>query len=441
VTTHNVYFLSAIGIFLGVLLSIAGYYYSRSRQSPQESWEGLVKKLTWIDRNTIAQVALDLVDESGEPRQTADATNLEPEQLWRLIGGLKGLEALEKNSEVLIDLAFYLQKWYPEALVIAERLRLDARELKWHVARLKGAAQTGNLQISFPFYAQRAVLTYYLMTRRVLDLYQAVNFSMLVTRGPVKRISGSISIEHALFKEDSRSQSNGHKGDAAYRFYFFSESPSPAGSARQRVGYERQPIGFPVQFAPAADVSVPGGQEIDWPLKLMGPVSARRDGPLLSVNLNNRAGRNHRIQGAVALPDDASPIGRQRRAILCREQRSLIRWLLETERVGKQILCLLLQRPFRQQHGRIRTGKLPQGHGLGISRIDGAEQLLGGEIVDFGENNELVDGKFVFLPLQAVQPTGRDLVGLVALLLGKAETSLFHLAQRELPLISNCTKP
>jgi hypothetical protein len=63
--------------------------------------------------------------------------------------------------------------------VIAERLRLDARELKWHVARLKGAAQTGNLQISFPFYAQRAVVTYYFMTRRLLDLYQAVNFSML----------------------------------------------------------------------------------------------------------------------------------------------------------------------------------------------------------------------------------------------------------------------
>jgi hypothetical protein len=35
------------------------------------------------------------------------------------------------------------------------------------------------LQISFPFYAQRAVVAYYLMTRRVLDLYWAVNFSML----------------------------------------------------------------------------------------------------------------------------------------------------------------------------------------------------------------------------------------------------------------------
>jgi hypothetical protein len=179
VTTHNLYFLSAIGIFLGVLLSIAAYYYFRARQSPQVSWEDLVKKLAWIDRNTIAQVALDLVDESGEPREGPDVANLEPAQLWNLLGGLKGLEALEKNSEVLIDLAFYLQKWYPEAIVIAEQLRLDARELRWHVARLKGAARTGNLQISFPFYAQRAAVTYYLMTRRLLDLYQAVNFSML----------------------------------------------------------------------------------------------------------------------------------------------------------------------------------------------------------------------------------------------------------------------
>ena len=68
-TTHNLYFLSAIGIFVGALLSIAGYYYSRGRPSPQVSWEELVKKLTWIDRNTIAQVALDLVDESGAPKR------------------------------------------------------------------------------------------------------------------------------------------------------------------------------------------------------------------------------------------------------------------------------------------------------------------------------------------------------------------------------------
>ncbi len=87
---------------------------------------------------------------------------------------------LETNSEVLVDLAAYLQQWYPEALVIAERLRQDAREIKWHLARLKGAENAGNLQVSFPFYAQRAVVTYYRMTQRLLALYQAGNLGMLM---------------------------------------------------------------------------------------------------------------------------------------------------------------------------------------------------------------------------------------------------------------------
>jgi hypothetical protein len=179
VNTQNLHFVTAIGLFVITLVLIAGYYYFQSRRSSPSSWEELLAKLTWIDRNSIAEVALDLVDESGQPKVTDDAGSLDPSLVWKLTGGLKGLEALERNSEVLIDLAFYVQQWYPEALVIAERLRLDARELKWHVERLKGAAQKGNLQVSFPFYAQRAVVSYYRMTRRVLSLYEACNFSML----------------------------------------------------------------------------------------------------------------------------------------------------------------------------------------------------------------------------------------------------------------------
>jgi hypothetical protein len=173
------YFVAAIGVFLSLLLLTAGYSWVRGRQSGEAEWEELFAKLTWIDRNNIAEVALDLVDESGQPKLTEDEAGLEPDRLWNLIGGLEGLEVLERNSDVLIELAFYVQKWYPEALPVAERLRLDARELKWHVARLRGAARKGDLQVSFPFYAQRAVVRYYLMTRRVLSLYEAGNFSKL----------------------------------------------------------------------------------------------------------------------------------------------------------------------------------------------------------------------------------------------------------------------
>jgi hypothetical protein len=157
---------------------LLAYYYVR-RRSKQPTWEDLFAKLTSTDRNSIAQVALELVDESGQRRVLDDEETIEPSDLWTLIGGLEGLEVLERNSEVLIELAFYVQQWYPGAVVIAERLRMDAQELKWHVARLRGAAKTGNLQVSFPFYAQRAVVAYYLMTRRVLNLYEAGRFAML----------------------------------------------------------------------------------------------------------------------------------------------------------------------------------------------------------------------------------------------------------------------
>jgi hypothetical protein len=179
VNTPSLYFFIAIGIVFSVLIFLAGYCYWRRRRSSAVSFENLFSQLKWIDRNNIAQVALDLVDPSGRPKVDEAAATMEASQLWNLVGGLDGLETMERNSEVIIALAFYVQQWYPEALPIAERLRLDARELKWHVARLRGAAQKGNLEVSFPFYAQRAVATYYLMTRRVLDLYEAANFSML----------------------------------------------------------------------------------------------------------------------------------------------------------------------------------------------------------------------------------------------------------------------
>jgi hypothetical protein len=179
VHTPNLYFFAAMGTFFTVLILIAGYSYWRNRQAPPVDFDDLFAKLAWIDRNKIAQVALDLVDPSGRPKVDEAGATLDPSQLWNLIGGLDGLEILERNSEVLIDLAFYVQRWHPEALPIAERLRLDARKLRWHVARLQAAAGTGNLQTSFPFYAQRAVATYYLMTRRVLELYEAANFSTL----------------------------------------------------------------------------------------------------------------------------------------------------------------------------------------------------------------------------------------------------------------------
>ena len=59
------------------------------------------------------------------------------------------------------------------------------------------------------------------------------------------------------------------------------------------------------------------------------------------------------------------------------------------------------------------------------------------EIVDAGQHNQLVDSQFMFPALQSVQPASRDLVGPIAPFPSNAKAPFFHLAQRELPLLTN----
>jgi len=165
-------FISAVVIFVVSLIAIAAYYYRRARNSTQNDWDSLLNRLTRVDRSSIAEVALDVIDESGQQRTDQGSAILEPPQIWKLLGGMEGIEALEANCTVLIDLAFYLQQRYPEALIVAEQLRLSAREIEWQVGRLRGAAETGKLAGAFPMYGQRAAAAYYLMTQRLLDLYE-----------------------------------------------------------------------------------------------------------------------------------------------------------------------------------------------------------------------------------------------------------------------------
>ena len=178
-------FAIAVPLFLIALVSVAAFFHRRSRALAAEDWASLLNRLVAVDRHSISLIAEDLVGApehgmgSAHPAQNAAEDfyqeSLDPSRIWALIGGLEGIEALEANCAVLIDLASYVQQYYPEALVVAEQLRLNAREIQWHLGRLKGAARQGHLETAFPDYAQRAIATYYVMTRHVLALYETAN--------------------------------------------------------------------------------------------------------------------------------------------------------------------------------------------------------------------------------------------------------------------------
>ena len=165
-------FLVTLAVFFLLLAGAATRYYLRAWRTSKNTWENLLGRLVVVDRAKIALIASDLIEVAGPAGESQAGTELEPSQIWDLLGGLHGLEDLAANCEVLIDLACYVQQWYPEALVVAEQLRLNAREIQWHLGRLQGAAEVGKLESAFPNYAQRAVATYYGMTQHVLALYE-----------------------------------------------------------------------------------------------------------------------------------------------------------------------------------------------------------------------------------------------------------------------------
>ena len=179
-------FFIAVGLLLLVLASGTVYAYRQSRRRHRltyGSWEMILERFTRVDRDNVARIARDLISEkeidasiAGQNDMVLAEGELDPAEIWPLIGGMEGLEVLRRNCAVLVDMAFYVQQWYPEALAVAEHLRLNAREIEWHVDRLKGAARTGKLEAAFPDYAQRAITTYYLMTRRVLTLFEQGDF-------------------------------------------------------------------------------------------------------------------------------------------------------------------------------------------------------------------------------------------------------------------------
>ena len=165
---RQVAFLYAVATFVPALVGLAGVYLWRARRAARSGWALLLGRLARIDRDKFNAVALDLLEDSQAEGP------LDPNLIFEMIGGMNGLDALEQNCDVLVDLATYVQRWYPDTLELAEDLRLNAREIKWHIGRLRGASQTGHLKEQFPMYAQRAVATYYLMTRSLLVLYEGV---------------------------------------------------------------------------------------------------------------------------------------------------------------------------------------------------------------------------------------------------------------------------
>ncbi len=168
-------------LLLALLVATLAVTAIRSQRSTlrlsKRSWNELVANLQFVDFRGVSLVARDYLD----PRK--GQIDLEPEEIWTLLGGDEGLRTMLLNANRLIALAAFARQWnLEESVVVAERMRRDGLRLRRAVRRVQigmwSQIFTGRHWVEVPFQLQEAASAYYLMRQRLLALYESSHIGL-----------------------------------------------------------------------------------------------------------------------------------------------------------------------------------------------------------------------------------------------------------------------
>lgn len=132
-----------------------------------QSWETVLTRVERVDLEGIRRVAECYLNPDR------NQLRIETDEMWRLLGGLEGLNRLHRNADTMLELAVYAQRWNDtEGPVIAEMIRRDALRVRRSVTRFQITYLLGFGFIKAPFYLQEAAAAYFLMRSRLLGVYE-----------------------------------------------------------------------------------------------------------------------------------------------------------------------------------------------------------------------------------------------------------------------------
>jgi hypothetical protein len=161
-------------VFATLLCGFAGVVIAdwlAHRKQARRDWHELVAGVHRLDFEGVSEVALDyLTPHRGQ-------IDLEPDRIWKLLGGYDGLRKMRENADIMLALAAYAQQWnFEEATIVTERMRHDAALLRRSVRRVELGMIPSMLfrrfRFTIPLEAQEASSAYYLMRQRLLSLYE-----------------------------------------------------------------------------------------------------------------------------------------------------------------------------------------------------------------------------------------------------------------------------
>jgi hypothetical protein len=160
-----------LGAVVGCLVAAAVKSQLSAIRVDRRSWQDLVSQLKRIEFQRVTSVARDYL----EPKE--GQINLEPTDMWLMLGGREGLRSMRENAKLMVLLAAHAQQWnFDEGVIVTERMRRDAIRLRSSIRRIE-LALTFHLVLRrsatlIPFHLHEAASSYYLMRQRLLALYQ-----------------------------------------------------------------------------------------------------------------------------------------------------------------------------------------------------------------------------------------------------------------------------
>jgi hypothetical protein len=168
-------FLAFLVVFI---LAITGYVFyvslRRRKLLVRSSEHDLIGKMEPVDLEGLRRISeAFLQPDKSKP-------GIDPEEMWRIVGGLEGLRRLRTNAWAMLDLAVYVERWNDEqAAEVSEMMRREAVRLNRAVTHIMFRHL---LRFGFrrsPLHIDEVVASYCLIRSRLVDLYQIRNDDLI----------------------------------------------------------------------------------------------------------------------------------------------------------------------------------------------------------------------------------------------------------------------
>ncbi|MBB5061204.1 hypothetical protein HDF16_005940 [Granulicella aggregans] len=98
---------------------------------------------------------------------SSEHSTRDPITIWRMLGEARGVSNMIENTEIMIALASYAERWNPADMQFdAARMRRDGVLFRRAAAHLSNSVITAN-PLNISLYAHEVASTYYVMSQRL----------------------------------------------------------------------------------------------------------------------------------------------------------------------------------------------------------------------------------------------------------------------------------